>query len=323
MKALVVGASGHVGVHLCRALLAAGLPVRALLRPASSTAGLVGLNVEIVRGDVLAPESLRAAMAGCTVAYHLAAPTSEGKGIDRIIRQGTRNVLREALRVGLERLVYTSSVVTIGYARDPRTVLDETSNELTPASSYHVAKWYAEREALDFTRCSGLPVVVVNPATVIGPLDFRVTPSNAPLQHCLDRGLFFAFHSGVTLVHVEDVARGHLLAMQRGRPGERYILGGDSLTIPEYFRLICASCERSGPRLIVPRWAMLTLGAGFSLARRLGKKTVPFTLRQARNLVGRYGSYSSQKAVSELGYSWRPVREAVLDYITWASARAG
>jgi dihydroflavonol-4-reductase len=320
MRVLIVGASGHLGAHLARVCLARGCAVRALVRPTSDTRGLAGLDVEVVRGDVRDPDSLRKALAGCRAAYHLGAPTRVEQGLEQAIRQGTRNVLEQALAARLERVVYTSSVVTVGYADGPGVVLDEQAGRLTPATSYHVAKWHAERDTLEFGRRTGLPVVVVNPATVIGPLDYRVTPSNAPLQRCLDSGLPFAFASGLTVVHAEDVARGHFLAMERARPGGRYILGGERVTVPSYFKMICAACGRPGPYLKVPRAAMLGLGACFGLLRKLGWRSAPFTFSQVKELVGRYGWYSSAKAARELGYSWRPAREAIVSYVEWVRA---
>src|SRR5262249_23658017 len=157
---------------------------------------------------------------------------------------------------------------------------------------------------------------------IVGSLDFRVTPSNAPIQRCLDRGLAFTFDSGVTVVHAEDVARGHYLAACRGQPGQRYILGGDRVTIPDYFALICRLCHRPPPLLTLPRVALLAAGAASSLLRAVGCRGVPFDYQQARHLAGKYGWYSSRKAATELGYSWRPVEEAVADYIDWARGRA-
>ncbi len=160
--------------------------------------------------------------------YHLAAPTDRQPDAHASIVGGTRNVL-EACRNGrVRRLVYTSSIVTVGYSSSPDIILDEATNQRTDATTYHSAKWLAEREVLAFAATQGLTIVVVNPATIVGSLDYRVTPSNAVIQRCLDRGLRLAVPGGVTVAHVEDVARGLVLAMQRGRPGERYILGGRS-----------------------------------------------------------------------------------------------
>jgi dihydroflavonol-4-reductase len=322
MKVLVIGASGHLGAHLARVLLADGHAVRALVRSGSDTRGLAGLPLELVRGDVLDRASLAAALRDCRAAFHLAAPTSLTPELSRVVIEGTRNVLDESLRAGLERLLYTSSVATVGYARRPA-VLDERSNEFTRASAYHVSKWQAERAALDFGRRSGLPVVVLNPATIVGPLDYRVTPSNAPLQRCLARGLPYTFDSGLTVVHAEDVARGHVLALRRGTPGERYILGGDRVTIREYFSLLCELCGRPAPRLHLPRAALLAAGAGFSLLRALGWRGAPFTFTQAWHLAGCYGWYASTKAAEQLGYRWRPVREAASGFLDWVRAGQG
>jgi dihydroflavonol-4-reductase len=320
MTALVIGASGHLGAHLVRLLRHEGHRVRALVRPASSLRGLAGLDAEVVRGDVLDGRGLAAAMRGCDEVYHLAAPTGREPDTVRIVVDGTRSVVDACLTTGPGRLVYTSSIVTVGYASAPTTVLDERASRRTDATPYHSAKWLAERLVLELASRGGPPVVVVNPATVVGPLDYRVTPSNAPIQRCLDGGLRWAVPGGVTVVHAEDVARGHLRAMRAGRPGERYILGGDRLTVPDYFALIADQCGRPRPRATLPRWAVLAAAAGLDVAGRLTRRRMPVTLTQAWHLVGRYGWYSSEKARRELGYHWRPAAEAVAGYVDWVRA---
>ena len=317
MKKLVIGASGHIGAHLVRVLLKENYEVRAFVRKTSNLQGLEGLDIETVFGNVLDPESLRKAMAGCNAVFHLGAPTVLEPASQEIIVKGTKNVLDEARRQEVEKIIYTSSVVTVGYSSNPDIILDETSNQLTPASSYHVAKFQAEKLVLDFSRESKLPVVIVNPSTVIGPLDYRVTPSNFPIQQCLDRGLPFVFDSGVTVVHAEDAARGHLLALLHGKGGERYILGGDRMLMQDYFRLICKLCGRPQSYFKIPRWAMLAIGAGFSALQKLGIKRVPFDYSLAKCLAGKYAWYSSQKAVQTLGYTWRSAENAIQSYIEW------
>ena len=321
MKNLIIGGSGHLGAHLARVLLAANQAVRALLRPGSNAQGLAGLNVEIVHGDILDSESLARAMSGCDVAFHLAAPTNLVPEQIHIIVDGTKNVLEQAGKAGIRKLVYTSSIVTIGYSGSVGEILDEATNQRTTASPYHVGKWQAEKLVLEFARASAVSVVVVNPATVVGPLDYRTTPSNLPIQRCLDKGLPFTFDSGLTVVHAEDVARGHLMAMLKGRSGERYILGGERISIPDYFKLICRLCRRPQPYLKLPRPLMLLMGAAFSTLQRAGHPSVPFTYEQAAQLVGKYGWYSSRKAVEELGYSWRSAEESVRSYIQWVQTR--
>ena len=320
MTALVIGASGHIGAHLVRRLQVEGYRVRALVRATSDLRGLAAVDAEIVHGDVLDPGSLAAAMRGCEEVYHLAAPTARQGDTGRIITEGTRNVLRQCLKAGAKRLVYTSSIVTVGYSSDPGMVLDEQASQRTDAGAYHTAKWLAEKELLQSAEGVDLAVVVVNPATVIGPLDYRVTPSTAPIHRCLMRGLRWGFPGGVTVVHAGDVARGHVLAMQHGRRGQRYILGGERLTVRDYFALIAAACGRPGPLLTLPRAAILACAAVFSVAERLSGRPMPFSFTQARHLVGRYGWYSSEKAMRELGYRWRPAAEAVADYVRWARA---
>jgi dihydroflavonol-4-reductase len=160
-------------------------------------------------------------------------------------------------------------------------------------------------------------VVIVNPATLVGPLDYRVTPSNAPIQRCLDRGLRFAIPGGITVVHVADAARGLVLAMQHGRSGARYILGGERVILRNYFSLIAAQCGRPAPMLTLPRLGVLAIGAVFSTGEYVTRRPMPFSFSQARHLAGRYGWYSSEMAVRELGYTWRPAADAVQDYVRW------
>lgn len=317
MTALVVGASGHLGAHLVRVLRRNGDSVRALVRPASDVRGLAGVGAEIVRGDVLDPPTLLAAADGCAEVYHLAAPTALQADTSDVIVVGTRNVLEACRRAAVRRLVYTSSIVTIGYSTTPDVVLDERINQRTDASVYHSAKWEAEREVIAAAATDAVEIVVVNPATIVGSLDYRVTPSNAPIQRCLDHGLRLAVSGGLTIVHAEDAARGLMLAMQRGRRGERYILGGDRLTIPDYFGLIAAACARPGPVATLPRFAVLGGALALGALERLTGRPAPLTFTQARHLAGKFGWYSSDKAVRELGYSWRPAAEAVTEYVTW------
>jgi dihydroflavonol-4-reductase len=317
MTALVIGANGHLGAHLVRRLLHNGYPVRAFVRPTSDTTALEGINVEIVRGNIRDLHSLLAAVKECDEVYHLAAPTQRVPDSSLAIVEGTRNVLQACHSGGARRLVYVSSIVTIGYSSNPDVILDERTNQRTDATSYHSAKWVAEQDVITFGRSQGLSVVIVNPATLVGPLDYRVTPSNAPIQWCLEGRLRTAVPGGVTVVHVEDAALGLIQAMQHGRSCERYILGGDRLTMPEYFDLIAKQCGRPAPFVTLPRSAVIASGIVFSLVERFTSRTMPLTFSQARLLAGKFGWYSSEKAVRELGYSWRPAAEAVNGYVSW------
>jgi dihydroflavonol-4-reductase len=323
LKALIVGASGHLGAHLARALLDRRFEVRAFVRPSSHRAGLEGLDIEIVTGDVLDQESLRRAMKSCTYVFHLAAPTGLDPDAGRMIFEGTKAVLEMAAIANIECVVVTSSTVTVGYSDEPLE-LDENTTTHSQVTEYHSGKWQAERYALEYAHRGRLRVVVVNPAAIVGSLDYRITPSTAPIQRCLDAGLPISFKGGVTLVHAADVARGHILAAEGGVSGERYILGGERLTFPDYFALIAKICERQEPRLVMPRSAMLAVGACCSFAMSFGIKSVPFSFRQISNIAGRFAWYSSEKARSRLGYQWRPASEAISDYVDWVrSGRRG
>jgi len=320
MKSLVIGASGHLGAHLVRELVAAGETVRALVRPSSDLRGLAGVDVEIKPGDIRDQGSLIAAMQGCRHVYHLGAPTRIESGLFRTITGGARRVVESARSAGVERLVYTSSTVTVGYSSKSQLKLDETSNDLTPASAYHVAKWHAEKLVLAYGLQTGLPVVIVNPSHIIGPLDYRGTPSTEPIRRCVTGGMLAAFPGGVTLVHAQDVARGHILAMRLGKPGERYILGGEPVHMADYLRMAREACGGRPIRLSLPRWAMLATGAGFSGLSMLTKMNVPLTFTSARYTVGRFAWYSSAKAERDLSYSWRPARIAIRETADWMTS---
>ena len=291
--------------------------VRAFVRQSSDLRGLTGTTAEVVKGDILDRSTLTLALDGCDEVYHLASPTDRRPDALQTIVEGTRNVLQACRASGVRRVVYTSSIATIGYSARPNVVLDERSVQRSEATTYHAGKWLAEREAVEFAEPGRPEVVIVDPATLVGPLDYRVTPSNAPIQRCLDRGLRLAIPGGITVVHVEDAARGLALAMQKGRSGARYILGGERLILRDYFALIAAQCGRPAPLLTLPRPAVLAAGAVFSAAEWMTRREMPFSFSQARHLSGRYGWYSSDAAVRELGNSFRPAADAVRDYVDW------
>jgi dihydroflavonol-4-reductase len=320
MRALVTGASGHIATHLIRVLLREGHSVRALVRAGSNVSAISSLDVELYRGDVLDSASLRSAMANCETVFHLAAPTRDVSDIGDIIVNGTRNVLNTAADSGVSTIVYTSSIVTVGYSESPDQILDESNSAQSSATRYHDAKFLAEKLALEWAKQGICRLVVVNPSTVVGSLDMRVTPSNEVIERAIRKGLRFTFDSGLTIAPVQDVARGHLLAFQKGRTGERYILGGEQLVIKEYFKLVEECCGSQRRQFHLPRTALLGIGAGFSAAKLVTRRQVPFTFTQARSLAGKYGFYSSRKAEEELGYQWRSAKEAITDFVAWVRA---
>lgn len=324
MKALVTGASGFVGAAVARALAAAGWRVRALRRRGSDAGNLRELEVEAVDGDLLDPASLAAAVDGCDALLHVAADYRLGArdpaALYRTNVDGTRNVLAAARAAGVARVVHTSSVATIGIPAD-----GTPGDELTPVSleamigHYKRSKYLAEEVAREFAR-AGLPVVIVNPSTPVGPGDVKPTPTG---QLVLDaaRGRMPAYvDTGLNVVHVEDVAAGHLAALERGRPGERYILGGENLSLREILAQIAALCGRAPPRIRLPYAAVLPAAYAAEAIAKLTGRSGRITLEGVRMSRKRM-YFASDKAVRELGYRWRAPVEAFRDALGWFRER--
>ena len=257
MTTLVTGATGFVGSAVLRALIRRGEPVRALVRPSSSLRLLEGLPVQIVTGDLDEPASCRGALRGCDALFHVAADyrlwVPQPEPMYRTNVDGTRELLLAGAEAGVKRIVYTSSVATLGLRAD-RLPSDET----TPATladmigHYKRSKFLAEQAVRELVAGSGLPAVIVNPSAPVGPADARPTPTGRVVLEAA-RGRIPAFvDTGLNLVHVDDVAEGHLLAFEHGRIGERYILGGDNLSLREMLVEIAGLVDRKPPRLQLP-----------------------------------------------------------------------
>jgi dihydroflavonol-4-reductase len=322
MTTLVTGASGHIGAHVVRHLLAQGRAVRALVRPTSNLNGLEGLDVEIVRGDVLHRSSLIAALKGCSVVYHLAAVVAEWTHDPSIILStaidGTANVLHAVANVsGIARVIYTSSVAAVGMSRSPDEPRNESHYNTEDSTPYAVAKTRAEQLAQELATKYGIPIVIVNPAVVLGPLDYRPTPATQIVIRFLRHRIPFYVAGGTNIVHVDDVARGHLLAETHGRSGERYILGGGNLTVWELLSTLAQLVGRRPPWLELGPRVLVTLGWGAELLARLLGKSPLITRARARSLVGRYGFYDASKAQRELGCNARPAHDTLADAVHW------
>jgi dihydroflavonol-4-reductase len=322
MITLVTGASGHIGAHVVRHLLAQGRAVRAFVRPTSNLTGLAGLDVELARGDVLDRGTLEAALKGCSVVYHLAAVVAEWGHDPTVILntaiEGTANVLQAvANQSGIERVVYTSSVAAVGMTASRHEPRDESHYNTEDSTHYSIAKTRAEHQAKEVAERHGIPLIIVNPAVVLGPRDYRPTPATQIVVRYLKYRLPIYIDAGANLVHVDDVARGHLLAEAHGRVGERYILGGANLTILELFSLLAQLVGRRPPRLELGQRTLLGLAWAAELIGRLQGKPPLVTRARARSLVGRYGFYDASKAQRELGFTSRPVRETLADAVQW------
>lgn len=317
---LVTGVSGFVGAAVARALAAEGRAVRGLVRASSPRGNLADFPGTLVEGDLRDAAAVARAMEGVGQLYHVAADyrlwAKDGEEIVRNNRAGTTNVMEAALAAGITRIVYTSSVATL--LPDPAGPADET-RPATPESAvgaYKRSKVVAERLVEEMVAARDLPAVIVNPSTPIGPGDVRPTPTGRIVVEAANGRMPAFVDSGLNIVHVDDVARGHLLAMERGTIGERYILGGEDMTLAAMLATIAAEAGRRAATVRLPVAPLMPLAyANEALARVTGRE--PFltvdSLRMSRHAM----FYSSARARRELGYTARPAREALADAVAW------
>ena len=325
---LVTGASGFVGSAVARALLAEGERVRVLLRPTSPRTNVEGLAVEVATGDIRDRASVARALDGCRHLFHVAADyrlwARDPEDIVRANVEGTRAVMEAARDAKLERVVYTSSVATLRLREDGVPV-DETAPN-TPdgtVGAYKRSKVLAER-LVEAMAADGLPAVIVLPSTPIGPRDVKPTPTGRIVVEAANGRMPAYVDTGLNLVHVDDVARGHLLAWRKGRPGERYILGGQDVSLGDMLRAIAHLVGRRPPRVELPRGPIFPLAyAAEAVARVTGRE--PFATVDALRMAKYRMFFSSAKAEAALGYSARPYREALADAVDWfrAAGRIG
>jgi dihydroflavonol-4-reductase len=320
MRALVTGATGFVGSSVVRELLKDGVEVRVLVRRTSDTRNIDGLDVEMAQGDVLDGESVRMALGGCDVLYHTAALYAfwvpNPKVLYDINVQGTKNVMSAALESGVGKVVHTSSIAAIGaHGKDSPATEEAEFNVWKTGEHYHRSKYLSEVEAMKFSQ-NGLPLVVVNPAMVIGVRDIRPTPSGKMILDVLNGKMPGYIDGGINLVDVEDVARGHVLAAQKGRIGERYILGNENMSVGDYFKLIGEVAGVKSPGFKVPYPLALVMGYLYQAIARITKRPPVLTAPTVR-IGSKYAYYDCSKAVKELGFTQTPVRTTVEKAIDW------
>ncbi len=320
----LTGATGFVGAAVARALIARGFAVRALARPGSPRDNIARLALEPVTGDLEDPASLARGVAGCRYLFHVAADyrlwVPDPASMMRVNVEGTRALMRAAQQAGVERIVYCSSVAALGHTRD-----GSPADEATPVieaeiiGPYKRSKYLAEQAVLAMVREEGLPAVIVNPSTPVGPRDIKPTPTGRMILDAAAGRMPGYLETGLNIVHVDDVAEGHLLALERGVIGERYILGGENMKLGDIFARAARLAGTRPPRFKLSEgmlWPVALACEG--LARAFG--IPPLVTREHLRMARTPMYFSSAKAIEGLGYRPRPAEAALADAIAWFRA---
>lgn len=322
MPVLVTGATGFVGSAVARLLLDRGETVRVLARNGSDRRNIDGLDVEVAVGDLRDGASLRDAVAGCDGLYHVAADyriwAPKVAELYEVNVEGTQRLMEAAAAAGVARILYTSSVATLGVPPGGRPGDEDTPVGLGDMiGHYKRSKFLAEEAVRGMARDQGLPVVIVNPSTPVGPRDIKPTPTGRVILEAAAGRMPAYVDTGLNVAHVDDVAAGHLLAFDKGRIGERYVLGGHDMTLAEILGTVARITGGKAPRLRLPRrliYPVALVAESWARLRGAGEPLVTVDgLKMAKKLM----FFSSAKAERELGYSRRPAEEALADAIAW------
>ena len=321
MKTLVTGSTGFLGSAILRKLLEDGREVKVLIREKSNTTNIDGIDVEIAYGDLRDSDSLQSALNGCDVLYHTAAYYSLWDQNKQIIYDinvaGTRKILKAAQLKNIEKVVYTSTVGCVGLNKDTTPSNEDTPFDLnTLSNDYKQSKYQAEQVVLEFAR-NGLPVVIVNPSTPVGPRDIKPTPTGKIILDFLNRKMPAYLETGLNLIDVDDCARGHILAEQKGIPGERYILGNQNMSLFDILITLEKITGLKAPRIKMPFWVALSAGwACEMISNNLTGKPPAVPLAGVK--MAKYFMYfDSSKAIQKLGLPQNPTENALRQSVDW------
>ena len=318
---MVTGATGFLGSAVARALVSAGHAVRVLARPGGDRRNLAGLDVAIVEGDLARPETLEPALKGCGALYHVAADyrlwVRDPDAMYRANVAGSAALIKAAAKSGIARAVYTSSVAVLGIDKTGTPADEETPVTLADmVGHYKRSKFLAEEAVNKAAAETGLPVVTVNPSTPIGPRDIKPTPTGRTIVMAATGKMPAYVDTGLNLVHVDDCAQGHLLAFEKGRPGERYILGGEDFSLARMQAEIARMSGQKPARISLPVAPLYPLAWGAELmAQFTGRE--PMLIRDTLRMAKKHMFFSSAKAIRELGYKTRPAIEGLADAVAW------
>ena len=322
MKTFITGASGFVGSAVLRQLIQAGHTVFALLRPNSNRGNLDGLPVETVTGDLTNPDSYSSILAECDYLFHVAADyrlwVRKPNEMYEINVTGTRNLMLTAASLGVKRIVYTSSVATLGLKLDG-TPADETTpvtfNDMI--GHYKRSKFLAEAEVIRLAQEQSLPVIIVNPSTPVGPRDIKPTPTGRVIVDAASGRIPAYVDTGLNLVHVDDVAAGHLLAFERGTVGERYILGAQNMTLKELLTQVATIARQPPPRVRLPHNLVLAVAYFAETWAKISRRGEPLITVDGIRLAKKVMFFAYKKAERELGFRPRPVEEGLRHAVDW------
>ncbi len=322
MKTLITGAAGFVGSAVLRELLKKGHKVKALVRQSSVLDNLKNLDVDIVYGDLKDRDSLKKCLKDCKYLFHVAAdyrlwiPKPEEIYQNNVT--GTENLMEEALNSQIEKVVYTSSVAVLG-----KPIEGDIADEKTPVSvsqligHYKKSKFLAEEKVKELYKTKKLPVVIVNPAAPVGPRDIKPTPTGKMILDAAMKKIPAYLDTGLNIVHVDDVAKGHIQAFNKGKLGERYILGGENLTLKEMLEMISILCGNNPPKIRLPRKPLYPIGYLFEIFARLFNLKYPMLTVDMIRMAEKKMFYSSEKAKKELNYTYKSAKFALKDAIQW------